>query len=632
MAGAKRKNEAPQQTRIDYDAGAGGGYDAPDASAGIFSRADPHTLSRRKVAVAVTPTAGSSGGAGISGPTLYRRERYHREMGQLNFEFAEWAKREEAKYVAAIKARGAGETQRGPTRFFLSAIDFYTVRARTITEKYCSEVGDVLALGSGDTGQLGWPEDKLNEEMTFAIPRVVKNLRGLGVIALAAGGQHNLALAEDGKAYSWGCNDEGCLGRVDWTEAMPDKIDTGWVPGLVKGFLPSPAPKGAPYDARPDESIIAIATGDCHSICLSDTGRVYFMGAYKDNEGRPWRDEAPEDDTRVAVEEKLRTAEEVEENRPAERAPRGRQRWPVHVNKLPGKAVQIACGNSFNVAVLENDSLVSWGLGETGEMARPLPKARFQNGKYNMEAISRDFLIPKPVVFGGPMMKREVVSVGCGDYHLLVCCRDQDSKSSGGTLAVYSAGNNNYGQLGRGVVGEGEYKSLERIDALDDEDIVKACGGMQHSMCLDATGKNLFTFGRGDSGQLGRTPKIPTAGWYDDVPRPIMLERGAEVNPVISQISAGGGNFSMAMTEDGDVYSWGFGETGALGHGQPPAKEMGDLTNVPEDETLPKKMNFMKRTNAGERKRGAPISSGKATAISCGGQHAIILAKKFTAP
>lgn len=111
-----------------------------------------------------------------------------------------------------------------------------------------------------------------------------------------------------------------------------------------------------------------------------------------------------------------------------------------------------------------------------------------------------------------------------------------------------------------------------------------------------------------------------------------MLERGAEVNPVISQISAGGGNFSMAMTEDGDVYSWGFGETGALGHGQPPAKEMGDLTNVPEDETLPKKMNFMKRTNAGERKRGAPISSGKATAISCGGQHAIILAKKFTAP
>ena len=134
MAGAKRKNEAPQQTRIDYDAGAGGGYDAPDASAGIFSRADPHTLSRRKVAVAVTPTAGSSGGAGISGPTLYRRERYHREMGQLNFEFAEWAKREEAKYVAAIKARGAGETQRGPTRFFLSAIDFYTVRARTITE------------------------------------------------------------------------------------------------------------------------------------------------------------------------------------------------------------------------------------------------------------------------------------------------------------------------------------------------------------------------------------------------------------------------------------------------------------------------------------------------------------------
>ena len=59
------------------------------------------------------------------------------------------------------------------------------------------------------------------------------------VTQLAAGAQNNIALTAEGKVYTWGCNDEGALGRLDYSvSGTPGKIDTGWVPNLVKGFLP----------------------------------------------------------------------------------------------------------------------------------------------------------------------------------------------------------------------------------------------------------------------------------------------------------------------------------------------------------------------------------------------------------
>ena len=31
---------------------------------------------------------------------------------------------------------------------------------------------------------------------------------------ICCGSQHNLALSNEGKVYSWGCNDDGALGRI----------------------------------------------------------------------------------------------------------------------------------------------------------------------------------------------------------------------------------------------------------------------------------------------------------------------------------------------------------------------------------------------------------------------------------
>lgn len=36
--------------------------------------------------------------------------------------------------------------------------------------------------------------------------------------------------------------------------------------------------------------------------------------------------------------------------------------FPVHVYKMPGKVIDIACGESIQAAILEDGSLVTWGM------------------------------------------------------------------------------------------------------------------------------------------------------------------------------------------------------------------------------------------------------------------------------
>ena len=69
--------------------------------------------------------------------------------------------------------------------------------------------GSVLSLGTGDTGQLGLGENILERTK----PALVKGVDGK-VMIVAAGGMHTICLTTDGVVWSFGCNDEGGLGRA----------------------------------------------------------------------------------------------------------------------------------------------------------------------------------------------------------------------------------------------------------------------------------------------------------------------------------------------------------------------------------------------------------------------------------
>ena len=57
--------------------------------------------------------------------------------------------------------------------------------------------------------QLGCGEDV----MEASKPKEVTSLNGRPVVSICAGGMHSLALTIDGEVYSFGCNDDGALGR-----------------------------------------------------------------------------------------------------------------------------------------------------------------------------------------------------------------------------------------------------------------------------------------------------------------------------------------------------------------------------------------------------------------------------------
>ena len=71
-----------------------------------------------------------------------------------------------------------------------------------------AKAGLVLSLGTGDTGQLGLGEDILERSK----PALVKGIDGQ-IVSIAAGGMHSVCLTKDGEVWSFGCNDEGALGR-----------------------------------------------------------------------------------------------------------------------------------------------------------------------------------------------------------------------------------------------------------------------------------------------------------------------------------------------------------------------------------------------------------------------------------
>ncbi len=111
--------------------------------------------------------------------------------------------------------------------------------------------GQVYAWGSNTFGQLG-----NGSVVASDVPVPIDAPGGVTFTAIAAGGDHSLALSSTGQVYAWGANFDGQLG--DGTTTSSD------LPALVT--------------APPDTDFTAIAAGTAHSLALSSTGVVYAWG------------------------------------------------------------------------------------------------------------------------------------------------------------------------------------------------------------------------------------------------------------------------------------------------------------------------------------------------------------------
>eukprot|EP00045_Choanoeca_perplexa_P017892 m.270728 g.270728 ORF g.270728 m.270728 type:complete len:4196 (-) comp17668_c0_seq1:27-12614(-) len=123
------------------------------------------------------------------------------------------------------------------------------------------------------------------------------------------------------------------------------------------------------------------------------------------------------------------------------------------------------------------------------------------------------------------------------------------------TGEVYSWGADSYHQLGR----EGDCSKPLKVTALDTEEVVHIAAGGHHSAAVSKSGK-LFTWGRGGYGRLGH-------GNSDDVAAPTRVTSLPDNESVVHAACGLGDAHSLCVTKEGNIYSFGDGDFGKLGHG-----------------------------------------------------------------
>jgi len=213
---------------------------------------------------------------------------------------------------------------------------------------------------------------------------------------------------------------------------------------------------------------------------------------------------------------------------------------PVTLPGQEGPVVGVAGGDNFGLAVTEGGQLYAFGYNLYGQLGTTK----------NIEFTFEPGLPPEPLTLPGEDGPVTEAAAGC-DFSLAV--------TEGGQL--YAFGENDLGQLGNSTHIEETTAKANPTPTLvtlpgEDGPVVAAAAGCFHSLALTSTGQ-LYAFGANFDGELGHERNSGAN------PTPTRVVLPGEDGPVV-QIAAGG-EFSLAVTESGQLYAFGNNRYGQLG-------------------------------------------------------------------
>ncbi|KPJ06671.1 putative E3 ubiquitin-protein ligase HERC2 [Papilio machaon] len=193
------------------------------------------------------------------------------------------------------------------------------------------------------------------------------------------------------------------------------------------------------------------------------------------------------------------------------------------------RRVAVHSGGKHALALTADGKVYSWGEGEDGKLGH--------GNRLTLEA-------PRMIE---ALASERVVGVACGSAHsACVTARGH----------LYTWGLGEYGRLGHGD--DTTQLSPKMVEALAAYRVVQvACGSRDaQTLALTMCGK-VFSWGDGDFGKLGR-------GGSEGCAVPMNIERLNTLGVI--QVECGA-QFSLALTRDGEVWTWGKGDYFRLGHG-----------------------------------------------------------------
>jgi alpha-tubulin suppressor-like RCC1 family protein len=371
--------------------------------------------------------------------------------------------------------------------------------------------GTVWAWGANGWGQLG----DGNPGAPRATPQPVAALSG--VVSVAAGQRHSLALHSDGTVWAWGSNEWGQLGN-----GMPgDSAVPVQVPGLA--------------------GMVAVSAGLSHSQAVGAEASIWGWGANSYGQlGTERHSSAQYTPTRLLFPPKRLSIAAGREH--SLQLWNEAEVWAWGANsygqlgdgtttnrsapvKVPLTFVtNLAAGTHHSLARRSDGTLWAWGANWAGQLG---------DGTTTNRSL--------PVQVPGLSNVRMLVA---GPNHSLAVRND-------GTLWAW--GSNGYHQLG---VGGSTANRLTPVQVAGLSGVVGVATGTEHSLALRSDG-TVWAWGSNWAGQLG----TGTSSW-SSVPTPVRVAGLTNVVHVVA-----GALHSLAVREDGTVWAWGANWNGQLGNG-----------------------------------------------------------------
>lgn len=183
-------------------------------------------------------------------------------------------------------------------------------------------------------------------------------------------------------------------------------------------------------------------------------------------------------------------------------------------------------GWSYSAALTDKGNVYTFGWGDSG---------RLGHGDHVNQAL------PHLVTGIAKWRCSGVKQISCGDGHCLAVTEYGD---------VLSWGNGVNGVLGHGT-GDSSTSVLwgvpRVVETLQGVEVAQVAGGAHHSAAITTEGQ-LFTWGEGAQGQLGR--ELPSGHRFDGVPRVV------EIEGEVAQVACGFAH-TLILTAEGAVYGCG---------------------------------------------------------------------------